>query len=301
MTAFGHTPISRQRFLALTGAGLAGGTLAAVGIRPGMAAAAPAASYGVSPSNSATTNRNNLVAAVAANNALTITFEPGDYQFDNSAASNPGGGGHIVVLNFAGVFEMLPGARLVFTDRTQGGLKFQNGDGAQFFGVTATYATLPDARYDLACIDVVGLTNPIARNVTIDGAPGSGFIFNSCVNPWIDTATITNTMADGLDFFNCQDGYAIHITTNNTGDDGLAFVNYYQGPNYTGGYATDITVTRSKARGITVAGQSGVTIEHFGVNGTSASGILCLTDNSSIPGYPQTSRSGVGGSTTRAR
>lgn len=270
-------PFTRRRLLTLAGTGAV--AIAAAGVLPGKAyaAAISAPDLGISPSGDATTNRNNLVAALQ-NSSTAITFPAGDYHLDNSAGAN-GGEGRIVIVGFSGSFDMQASARLVFTDNTQGGILFQNGTAPQFTGVTATYSTLPTIRKDLPCLDIENASSPTVSNLTVTGAPGSGFIFGQCTNPSIDTATINQTVADGLDFFNCQDGYANHITANQTGDDGLAFVNYASGPNYTGGYATNITVTESKARGISVVGQSGVTIDHFGVNWSSASGILCAYDN----------------------
>ena len=56
-----------------------------------------------------------------------------------------------------------------------------------------------------------------------------------------------------------------NLTTRNTGDDGLAFLNYGTFTNNTGGTANNINVYNSQARGITVIGQSGVTITTFHV------------------------------------
>jgi hypothetical protein len=86
-------------------------------------------------------------------------------------------------------------------------------------------------------------------------------------------------MADGLHFANCQDGRADRITTQDTGDDGVAFVNYDKGPPNTGGLAINLLITNSKARGVAVCGQSGVTIRDVVVNDTSGPGVLCEYDS----------------------
>lgn len=269
---------TRRRLLALTGTGAV--AMAAAGVLPSRAyaAAISAPDLGITPGGDPTTNRTNLVAALQ-NSATAITFPPGDYGLDNSAGAN-GGDGRIAIVGFSGSFDMQSGARLVFTDNTQGGILFQNGSGTRLTGVTATYSTLPTTRHDLPILDMEDISSPSVSNLTVTGSTGSGFIFGRCTDPSIDTAHISRTMADGLDFFNCQDGFANQIFTDQTGDDGVAFVNYADGPAYTGGLATNLTVTNSKARGVTVIGQSDVTIDHFGVNWSSASGILCAYDPS---------------------
>lgn len=271
-----ENPLTRRRLLRWTGTGAVAAALAGALPSRAYAAAVSAPDLGITPGGNATTNRNNLVAALQ-NSSTSITFPPGDYRLDNGAAAN-GGGGRIAIVGFSGSFDMQAGARLVFTDSAQGGILFQNGSNTKLTGVTATYATLPNARHDLPCLDMEDVSGPTVSNLTVTGSPGSGFIFGRCVNPSITTAHISQTMADGLDFFNCQDGYADHIYTDRTGDDGVAFVNYANGPAYTGGHATNLQVTNSKARGVTVIGQSDVVIDHFGVNWSSASGVMCAYD-----------------------
>jgi hypothetical protein len=85
---------------------------------------------------------------------------------------------------------------------------------------------------------------------------------------------ITDTTADGLYFANCQDARASNVLTENTGDDGVTFLNYADYPDMSGGLATDVSVRKCRARGITVIGQRDVTIERFEVDQTAASGIL---------------------------
>lgn len=266
---------TRRRFLAVSGT-----AAVAVSLVPTRASATAisAPDLGITPGGNPTTNRNNLVAALQ-NSSTAITFPSGDYGLDNSASANAGGS-RIAIVNYSGSFDMQSGARLVFTDNTQGGILFQNGSGTQLTGVTATYATLPTVRRDMPCLDMEDVTSPTVSNLTVTGSPGSGFIFGRCTNPSIENSHINQTTADGLDFFNCQDGYANLIYTDQTGDDGVAFVNYADGPDYTGGLATNLQVTNSKARGVTVIGQSDVTIDHFGVNWSSASGVLVAYDSS---------------------
>jgi hypothetical protein len=95
-----------------------------------------------------------------------------------------------------------------------------------------------------------------------------------------------DSLADGLHFANCQDPQVTNLTTLNTGDDGLAFVNYAIYPNNSGGLAQNIKVQNSKARGITVMGQSNVMVSEFQIQTTSGSGVLVAQDlafNTRIP------------------
>ena len=105
--------VSRRKALMLSAAS----GLVAATAHPGTASAAPplagyvpAPDLGVSPANSAATNRANLVAALSGS-AVCVLFPPGDYRIDNS-------GQNIVISDYAGELVMQPGARLVFTDNT---------------------------------------------------------------------------------------------------------------------------------------------------------------------------------------
>ncbi|MEU7869875.1 right-handed parallel beta-helix repeat-containing protein [Dactylosporangium sp. NPDC049140] len=252
--------------------------VAAALARPGIAAANPpapgfvsAADLGIAPTNSAASNRANLVAALS-NSAVCVAFPPGDYQLDNSASG-------VQVNGYGGEFVMLPGARLVFTDNTQSGLVFEGGTGARLSGLTSTFATMPTVRNSpQECILFRSTTDSYLEDVRIDGSAAAGLLFWRCVRPMVVDAVISNTMADGLHFANCQDGRADHITTIDTGDDGVSFVNYDSGPDNTGGLVTNVSVTRSKSRGVNVGGQSGVTIRDVVVNTTVGHGMYCAYD-----------------------
>lgn len=263
-----HRPLNRRRLLQLGATGLAGAAAGAVPAWPAPAYACTSApDLGIAPGNSPATNRANLVAALAGSTGC-ITFPPGDYLIDNSGA-------YIVINGFAGDLTMQPGARFVFTDKTNRGLNFEGGTGAAFHGLVATFtAPLPASRLDEFII-FLHTTDTLVEDVDINGSAGAGLMFWQCVRPTALRVNIKNTMADGLHFANCQDGYCDTVFTDNTGDDGVAFVNYESGPANTGGWASNIQVTNSRARGVSVVGQSGVTIDHFAVNWSAASGIYC--------------------------
>jgi hypothetical protein len=239
----------------------------------------PAPELGIAPANSGATNRANLVAALS-NSAVSVLFPPGDYRIDN-------GGTDVVVADYAGELAMQSGARLLFTDNTRRGLVFRGGTGARLYGLATAFASPPASRQTAQeCVTFDTSSDPYLENVRIDGSAAAGLLFWRCVRPTVSGATIANTMADGLHFANCRDGRADHITTVDTGDDGVAFVNYASGPANTGGLATDISVTRSKSRGVAVVGQSGVTVRDVTVDTTVGHGLYCAFEaawNTRVP------------------
>lgn len=269
--------VSRRKALLLGAPGLG---LVAAAAYPGAAAAevqaahagqVPAPDLGIAPSNTPAANRTALIAALSGS-AASVVFPPGDYQIDNS-------GDTIRIPNFSGEVVMRPGARLVFTDNTRRGLYFSGGRGARLYGLTTVFASRPALRHNAEeCVAFDRSEDTYIENVRIDGSAAAGLLFWQCVRPMVVDAVITNTMADGLHFANCQDGRADHITTADTGDDGVAFVNYAQHPNNTGGLATNVSVTRSRARGVAVVGQSGVTVRDVVVRETVGHGLYCAQE-----------------------
>ncbi|GIF26307.1 hypothetical protein BJ973_005666 [Actinoplanes tereljensis] len=268
--------ISRRHMLTagaagLTAAGLAGAT-PAVAAAPSGGPWTPAADLGLAPGNSAAANRAALVAGLS-NSGVSVYFGDGDYQLDNS-------GTDIVIPSFTGVLAMAPAARFVFTDSAGRGLEFKAGTGARFYGLSTAFVTAPAARVGAQeCVLISLTTDTYVEDVTITGSAAAGLLFYRCTRPTVVGALITGTMADGLHFANCQDGSAERITTIDTGDDGVAFVNYADGPASTGGRATHLSITRSKARGIAVVGQSRVTIRDAVVDTTSSAGVYCARES----------------------
>jgi hypothetical protein len=266
--------VSRRRFVLLATPGLAAAAVA----YPGTASAAPAyaaewipaADLGVTPTNGATANRVNLVAALT-NSTVCAVFPPGDYLIDN--------GTDALIAGFGGQLVFQPGARLVFTDNTKSGIIFDDAVGPTLYGLNVTFVTEPPTRVTAEeCVLFRNVTDPYLEDVRINGSAAAGLLFYRCVRPTVVGALITNTRADGLHFANCQDGRADRITTVDTGDDGVAFVNYASGPAHTGGLGTHLSVTRSLARGIAVVGQSGVTIRDSSVHGTERFGLYCASE-----------------------
>jgi Right handed beta helix region len=273
-------PRLSRRAVLLVGLPATAATTVAVG-DPRIASAATggpvaATDLGIYPSSDSrangTANRDALVAALS-NSSIQVQFAPGDYPLDNFGTA-------VRVTNFAGSLKMDTGARFVFTSDTGRGLVFNGGTGARFSGL-ATLFTNPASRQDSAeCVLFLYTTDTYLENVSITGSAAAGLLFWQCVRPVVINAAIAGTLADGLHFANCQDGRADQVTTSDTGDDGVAFLNYETSngvtiPNNTGGLATNISVTRSAARGISVVGQSGVTIRGATINTTTSHGLYC--------------------------
>ena len=202
----------------------------------------------------------------------TLLVPPGTYLLDNSA-------GPVMVRDFSGELRFSSGARLQFTANTHGGLWFLGGTRARIYGLRAGYLSPPPVRVGSEeAIKFDGATDTLLTDVNIENSPAAGVLFFNSIRPRVRNALIQNTRADGLHFANCQDAEVLNLTTSGTGDDGLAFVNYLSSPDRTGGLAKNITVRNSAARGITVVGQSLVSISGFLVENTSSSGVLCGQD-----------------------
>ena len=237
---------------------------------------------GMGPGKSGVENREALVKALMHSDKRYF-LPPGSYLMDNSHAV-PGrganGDGVINIDGFSGELEMR-GSQIVFLDPTKRGFVFYQGTGAVFKNINLTFSTMPKYRvvpeeclmFDLH--DDVRVLSP-----RINGSAAAGILFYRSKSPVVRDAVVRDTMADGIHFANCQDAHAYDCTTLRTGDDGLAFVNYADSPAFKGGYASNISVTDSDTRGITVVGQSNVTIENFEIENTDASGLMIVRDAS---------------------
>lgn len=265
--------VSRRAVGQLVGAGLVG-VLGSAAVScatrriPGKGSAQPmtAPQLGIAPTNPAGMNRQHLRTALQRSNR-NVELAPGDYRIDNS------GPPFLQIRDFAGALVMQPGARLVFTDPTAPGIQFRGGTGALLRGVAATYASRPTGRHAPA-LGFVQTTDTRIEQLTLTLSAGIGLLFSECHRPSVHGADISDTAADGLHLANCQQAQVRELRTRRTGDDGLAFVNYGARPDLEGGHtATDITVTDSGTRGITVIGESQVTISDFTVNGSYNSAI----------------------------
>ena len=192
----GGRTTSRKDFLRVGGAGLVG--LALLGVaNPSLGQTTgetvSALSLGIKPTNSATTNRVNLVKALAYSKRY-IVFPAGDYRIDNWGAT-------LVIRNFGGVVEFGPSARFVFTDNRTKGLVFYGGTWARFYGLSTTFSTLPPARITAKqCLHFIQTTDTLIQDANVNGSAAAGIPFGRSVRPTVRNATISNTRADGLHF-----------------------------------------------------------------------------------------------------
>ncbi len=210
------------------------------------------------------------LAAMAA--SLNVYIPAGSCLMNNSA-------GYIEVDNWNGMLTFLGGASVLLTDNTKGGLLFSGGTGAVINNLTLTYVTIPPVRTGQHAVLFSGTTDTTVNGAHVVGAPQGGLKFDSGIRPKLRGINIIGSTSDGLAIYNCQDAEIVNATISNSGDDGFSFVNYTSNANYTGGLATNISVTNSRAAGIKIAGQSGVVISNFRINGTASDGVHVQTDS----------------------
>jgi hypothetical protein len=235
----------------------------------------PVNPYGLSPSNTAAQN------SAALGNAFygthNIVLAPGNYLMDNSS--------RLVVSNFSGSLRMQEGAKFVFTNSAGYGITFAGGTGARLYNLTSSFQTMPTSRvptHELFLFETT--TDTLVKNADVDGSAAAGLLFYRATRPIVDNALVQHTMADGIHFANTVNPRVTNSTTDVTGDDGIAFVSYNKGaPQGYGGYANNVTVKKSAARGITVVGDRNVLIENFKVDETYNAGIYVAYET--IPTY----------------
>ena len=198
--AIGGGTTSRREFLRMGGAGLAGIALLGVaspGLGQTTGGIVSALSLGIGPINTATTNRVNLVKALAYSNRHVV-FPAGDYRIDNSGTPP-------IIRNFGGVVEFESGARFVFTNNRTKGLVFEGGTLARLYDIRTTFSTLPPVRVNAQeCLHFSQTTDTLIQNANVNGSAAAGILFGRSVRPTVRNATITNTRADGLHFANCR-------------------------------------------------------------------------------------------------
>src|SRR5215211_1021159 len=235
----------------------------------------PVNAYGLSPSNTAT--ENSAALANAFYGTHNIVLAPGNYLMDNSS--------RLVVSNFSGSLRMQEGAKFVFTNSAGYGITFAGGTGARLYNLTSSFKTTPTSRvaaHELFLFDTT--TDTLVKNADVDGSVAAGLLFYRATRPVVDNALVQHTMADGIHFANSVNPKVTNSTTDVTGDDGIAFVSYNKGaPQGYGGYANNVTVKKSAARGITVVGDRNVLIENFKVDETHSAGIYVAYET--IPTY----------------
>ena len=180
-----------------------------------------------------------------------------------------------------------PGATLIGDDPSVSGLELRNTRGVTLSGASLAWRREPRQRIRFgAGVLVMGCTDVRIEHVLVEGFEGAGLLFESCLRPVVSGARVRKTSADGVHFANCGQSLAQDIDCQDCGDDGLAFVNYRRLPDAAGGTARRVVVTNSHARGITVVGQSGVTVSEFRVTRTRGSGIYVAQEDSYGTRFP---------------
>lgn len=180
-----------------------------------------------------------------------------------------------------------PGAVLMGDDPSVSGLEIRNANGITLSGASLAWRREPRQRIRFgAGVLVMGGVDVRLERVRVEGFEGAGLLFESCLRPVVSGAHVRKTWADGVHFANCGQSLAEDIDCQDTGDDGLAFVNYRRLPDAIGGTARRIVVTNSAARGITVVGQSDVSVSGFRVTRTRGSGIYVAQEDSYGTRFP---------------
>ncbi|WP_025872311.1 right-handed parallel beta-helix repeat-containing protein [Methylobacillus glycogenes] len=174
----------------------------------------------------------------------------------------------------SGTVKFAPDFQLKFLNDKLSGLVFSSCSDLSLIGGDFSYKNPPARRIGHGGIyEFSRCTKVIVRDGFYYDTPGTGIIFTLCDDCAVIKATVWNSWADGLHFANCNNCIALDYQSTNTGDDGLAFVNYKKHPDAVGGYANNIVINGSYARGIAIIGQSGVTIDKFEIRHTSAEGL----------------------------
>ncbi|MFL9610280.1 hypothetical protein ACKF11_09380 [Methylobacillus sp. Pita2] len=174
----------------------------------------------------------------------------------------------------SGTAKFSPNFELKLLNNRATGIVFSRCSNLKLIGGSFSHKTNPAGRIGHGGIlEFSGCNNVVVQDGVYFQAPATGLIFTLCNDCTAQNIQIWDTWADGLHFANCNNPIALDYSCLNTGDDGLAFVNYGKHPDASGGYANNIVVNGSYARGIAIIGQSNVTVERFYVNGTSGAGV----------------------------
>ncbi|HMF76531.1 MAG TPA: hypothetical protein VK604_12790 [Bryobacteraceae bacterium] len=205
-------------------------------------------------------------------------FPRGIYLLDNS---NRGG---LSGRTFSGSLRFAPGAILKCTDvgpRSRDCVGFSRGSGLTIDGMEIDYAQpTPQPRNHAAgaALHTMFQTGMKVSNLRIDGSTSAGVYSEMDVDSEFSNISIKNTTADGFSVVNGKNTRLSNLTTDVTMDDGLSIINYASNPDNQGFVGTNIKVSRSAARGITVPGQSNVQVSNFSVSQTCAQGVLIFND-----------------------
>ena len=202
--------------------------------------------------------------------AATVVLTAGEHEIDNP----------LVLTGRSGRLEFAPGARLRARNRDAGGVRFVQSVSLTLVGFRIDWAIAPTTRSHFgAGLMFVECADTEVRDCGVTNAPGAGLHFDVCQGVRVDEVDIAGSSADGVHFANCSEVVAAGLRTRDTGDDGVACVDYRSKPRGSNLSLSRISVIRSRARGISVVGSSGVRISDFSVEQTASSGLLIGEDH----------------------
>lgn len=221
---------------------------------------------GVTPANSAATNRANLLSALTSSNS-SYYVPTGDYQISNVA-------GYVAPTAPNVTLVFAPGARFLFTDNTKGGLRLNTANRVRLMGLNLAYSTpAPAIVADQHALLLEEIDDLLVDGCSIDGPPSMGISLTLCDRPTLKKIRITRTRADGLNIANCLDARADDVRIETTGDDGIAITNYSIYADQSGAEITNVRLKDIGARGIECLGSSNVTVDGFYIDNTLGAGI----------------------------
>jgi hypothetical protein len=207
-------------------------------------------------------------------------FPAGNYILENLTVPGIYGDG------FSGTLTFSPQSVVRCTSADSRGrscVELRNGVGLILKGLHITFnGPLPLPRGHLAehgaALVFVNERGAEVSEIKIDGSTNGGVFVSSSLDCKFRDISLSNTSADGFSSVNSGSIELTNLTTKGTGDDGLSVISYMGKGNYSGFKASNVHVSDSAARGITVPGQSNVVISDFSVDNTCAMGVLVTTD-----------------------
>jgi hypothetical protein len=220
---------------------------------------------------------------IGAHNGYKIHIPAGNYRLNNSS-----GRSGLTIYSFSGELDFASGAKLLCStaDKTAGWcVNIQSANGLVIRGIWVGYANesgLPLARSGAVtgALQIWNSSDITVSNPHVNASTGIGFVIGICKNVSVSQAEVFKTSADGLSFVNDASSSLDGLYVNGTGDDGLSVINYSFYANNSGFVGTNIQSYGSRARGISVPGQSNVAISNFYVSNAEKAGIITQTDYS---------------------
>ncbi len=233
-------------------------------------------------SNAAATTSAFQQAVLAAGINGKVTVPPGQYAIDNS-------NGPLVFNNFGGEFKFEGNAALIFSTPANAGLQFSAGTGLRVVGFHSKYLIAPTAAVTNApALGFFNTSSTILSEATIENSPGAAIYFSNAAQPKVANIITMSSLAEGVRFDNCLSAEITNAQIMNSGTDGLVIYTGAGNSANAGAHATNISVTGSGRRGISVVGSNQVTIGAFHVNASGSSSIFCGTGTGSdVPDHVQ--------------